>query len=261
MRSHYMRHLIQDANAHTDQSATPKILRLLIQFWDDSNAIPADVQECMDSWQPFEARGFKRILFDDVSAKQFIADHFSDNHVAAFERCNHPAMRSDYFRLCFILIRGGFYVDADDVYQGGDYEHWFRDSTLKLQPLCYSTKTDSMVRPTDFTAEPSDTSGLIFYVNNNPLIAPSNHPVISLALERSTQILLAHSGDIRDIQSTTGPGNLTASLVRHVIESEHRSDARDFTLITDWNNASVSRWPLAYRNDERNWRVWVDRDE
>jgi hypothetical protein len=214
----------------------------------------------MNSWQPLDEMGFERLLFDDDSAKQFISDYFDRRHVVAFELCKHPAMRSDYFRLCFISKNGGFYVDADDVYQGGDCEHWFHDNRLKLQPLCYDIKTDSMIERADFITNLHDSSDLIFYVNNNPLIAPSGHPVIRRALERSTRILLAQTGDRRDIQSMTGPGNLTASLVQYALESESADGDRDFLLIADWNTVSISQWPLDYRNDERNWRLWVERN-
>ena len=166
-------------------------------------------------------------------------------------------MRSDYFRLCFILINGGFYVDTDDVYQGKDYAPWFKDDKLKLQPLCYNVSTDSMVDASAFITNPEASPDLTYYVNNDPLIAPPQHPIIRMALERSTRALLNKSSDIRDIQSITGPGNLTACLVRHDIELRLAKNKRDFTFLVDWDNVAVSRWQLGYRDDERNWRHWV----
>jgi len=104
--------------------------------------------------------------------------------------------------------------------------------------------------------EPAYSPDWIFYVNNNPLIAPASHPIVNLALDRSTRILLSQGGERLDIQATTGPGNLTASLVRHSIASETAGRARDFLLLTNWEAMSISRWPLSYRGDERNWRLW-----
>src|ERR1700730_10750757 len=91
--------------------------------------------------------GFERWLFDDVTAARFIAEHFSALHVLAFKKCQHPAMRSDFFRYAFMLKVGGFYVDADDVYLGGPIERLLGDGRLKLQPLCYDIATDSMRDP------------------------------------------------------------------------------------------------------------------
>ena len=117
-----------------------------------------------------------------------------------------------------------------------------------------------MVETADLLKKLRDSSDLIFYVNNNPLIAPPNHSVLRIALERSTQILLTHKGNIQDVQSTTGPGNLTASLVRYAIESERENEARNFGFLTDWETVSISQWPLEYRGDDRNWRLWFGHD-
>ena len=257
-RSHYMRRLIQETDSclRQDVDLLPPVL---VQFWDDAKAVPDDVSECLNTWQLLDAQGFERVLFDDDSAERFISEHYGPRHLAAFERCIHPAMRSDYFRLCFIMRRGGIYVDADDAYEGGDLSFLLRDGRLKLQPLCYEISSDSMADPTDYSAKHPDSPDLIFYVNNNPIIAPPRHPLILMALERSTEILLADGVAATDVQSTTGPGNLTACLVRHAIESELAGVDRDFVLLPSWNSMAVSRWPLEYRSDKRNWRLWDGR--
>jgi mannosyltransferase OCH1-like enzyme len=254
-RSQFMRRLVQEVDADVTQSVAATLPRLLVQFWDTA-AIPTDVRECLDSWRQLDEHGFKRILFDDRKAGHFIAEQFGRRYLSAFERCGHPAMRCDYFRLCFIARYGGFYVDADDVYIGGECTHLFRDTRLKLQPLCYDMSTGEMVPREAFTKKHSDGPGWIFYVNNNPLLAPPSHPVIRMALARATQNLLRHESERPDIQSATGPGNLTASLVRHAIASQHATGDRDFTIIHDWGDVAFSRWPLRYRSDERNWRLW-----
>lgn len=195
-------------------------------------------------------------MFDDAGAKRFISKRLGGSYVAAFDLSHHPAMRCDYFRLCYILTSGGFYVDADEVYQGTDCNYVLCDNRLKIQPLCYDAATGMMIKPDVFMKKRGYSPDWIFYVNNNPLIAPANHPVIRLALNRATHILLHHVEKRPDIQSTTGPGNLTASLVRHSIASKLARRTPDFLLLSNWEAVSISRWPLSYRNDERNWRLW-----
>ena len=256
LRSCIMRHIIQEVEPAEPMQAPITIPRVIIQFWHEANAIPADVQECLDSWEPLVGQGFTRLFFDDYEARLFISQRLGRRYVAAFDRCHHPAMRCDYFRLCYILIRGGFYVDADEFYQGGDCESLFLDNRLKIQPLCYDTSNGAMVSTNIFTKRENISPHWIFYVNNNPLVAPASHPVIRLALARSTRILLSGKNTLLDIQSTTGPGNLTTSLVKHAIVSELAGQARDFSLLGNWETLSVSQWPLSYRDDERNWRHW-----
>lgn len=259
LRSSYVRELVRDTvpilDAPSDRGHIPKVI---VQYWHDSSAIPTDVCQCLDSWEPLTEGdfGFKRILFDDSKARHFISRSFGGLQVAAFDRCRHPAMRSDYFRLCYIFRHGGFYVDADEVYQGGDCRSWFLDNRLKIQPLCYDTLNNTMIQTDVFIENQDDFPDWIFYVNNNPLIAPASHPIIRLALVRSTRLLLSRRKERFDIQDTTGPGNLTHSLVRHAIASKQAGEARDFLLLTNWDAMSISRWPLSYREDERNWRLW-----
>jgi mannosyltransferase OCH1-like enzyme len=241
----------------THDSTCPAVIPLiLVQYWHDADQIPQDVQQCLDSWDVLRNQGFEKLLFDDATARSFIQDSLDHPHVAAFDHCHHPAMRCDYFRLCFILIHGGFYVDADEIYQGSDCTHLFSDNRLKVQPLCYDTSTDTMIGANEFIAAKEHSQDWIYYINNNPLIAPPGHPVLSLALERATRILLGCSHR-PEIQSTTGPGNLTASLVRHSIASEGSGNVADFLILSNWDDISISQWPLSYRSDERNWRIWT----
>jgi mannosyltransferase OCH1-like enzyme len=250
-----MRYLIQEPMPPQDGHAPSTVPRTLVQFWDDP-VIPPDVRACMDSWRALEKSGFELVIFHDKEAEAYIAEHFGRRYLAAFRRCRHPAMRCDYFRLCFISRNGGFYVDADEVYQGGDCEYLFSDDRLKLQPLCYDPATDTMVSAQIFTRDQSDSRDWILYVANDPLIAPPRHPVIRLALDRATNRLLSASSVRPEIQSTTGPGNLTSSLVEHAINSARAGRVRDFTILPNWRSTSVTEWSLSYREDARNWRLW-----
>ncbi|WP_116047029.1 hypothetical protein [Amycolatopsis palatopharyngis] len=104
------------------------------------------------------------------------------------------------------------------------------------------------------TAEGGEDASHIFYVNNNLLIAPAGDPLVARALERVTDQVLSSRASGRDIQSMTGPGNLTASLVEHPVELSVQEGELDFTLLLNWDAIAVSTWPLEYRSDDRNWR-------
>ena len=57
-----------------------------------------------------------------------------------------------------------------------------------------------------------------------------------------------------EIQATTGPGNLTASLAAHTRELIIAGCDPDFELLDNWDTIAEMRWHLSYRNDSRNWR-------
>jgi len=93
----------------------------------------------------------------------------------------------------------------------------------------------------------------IFYVNNDPIAAPANHPVLRTALSRATGRLLGNNPH-QAIQETTGPGNLTAALAAHANGLIAAGAPLDFTLLRNWETVAETRWRLSYRDDQRNWR-------
>lgn len=255
-RSNFVRGLVQDANSsivnHT--ILTRKTPKTIVQFWDELEHLPEDVGECIETWSVVEGLGVERLLFDKHQAREFIRRKLGRRYEEAYSKCYHPAMQSDYFRLCYILVEGGCYIDTDDVYDGSQIQHLFSDGRLKLQPLCYDIATAMMVPPSIFSKPGANSSGWIFYFNNNPLIAPSGHPMINRALEEATQSLEKEViNELPEIQSTTGPGNLTKSIFEIVTEVNELKDT--LFVMSDWESIATSKWDLSYRNDARNWRI------
>jgi mannosyltransferase OCH1-like enzyme len=231
--------------------ATPKAI---VQFWHDLGELPKDIGECIASWVRWTSSGFTHRLFDEDSAKAFIRDSLGLRHERAFERCYHPAMQADYFRLCYLLLEGGFYVDADDVCIGTHIDPLFDDGRLKVQPLCYDIASGTMVDPSVFLNLGEYNPSWIFYFNNNPLIASRGHPVIERALRLATDLLeRAEEDPLPEIQATTGPGNLSKSIFEFGLTSADVES--DLVILRDWGLLAVSRWPLSHRRDARNWRL------
>jgi hypothetical protein len=228
--------------------------RSIVQFWHDLRELPEDIEECIASWARWTTSGFTHRLFDELSAKAFIGDSFDARHERAFERCYHPAMQADYFRLCYLFVKGGLYIDADDVCIGEKIGLLFDDGRLKVQPLCYDIASGTMVDPSAFLLVNAYNPNWIFYFNNNPLIASPRHPMIERALRRATDLLeLIDEAALPEIQTTTGPGNLSRSIFEHGttmggVESH-------LVILRNWDSLAVSKWPLSHRGDARNWRL------
>lgn len=255
-RSDFVRGLVQNSNPSDVGSSvfvrTPP--KRIVQFWDDLDRLPRDVGECIDTWRMTEEQGVQRLLFDKHEAGDFIQRRLGTRHKEAYDKCYHPAMQSDYFRLCYIFAEGGCYVDTDDVYDGSPIQHLFSDGRLKLQPLCYDMKTNMMVSPSLFTQPGANAASWIFYFNNNPLIAGSVHPLIDRALAQATISLEKEpTNGLPEIQSTTGPGNLTKSIFDAVTESPEIAKA--LLVLLEWDSIAANKWDLSYRNDLRNWRL------
>ena len=228
--------------------------RTIVQYWHDLRELPADIEECIASWTSWTTSGFAHRLFDERCARAFIGRSLGARHERAFGRCYHPAMQADYFRLCYLFIEGGFYVDADDVLVGTDLDWLFADGRLKVQPLCYDIDSGHMVNPSSFLPIDAFKPSWIFYFNNNPLIVGRRHRVIARALLQATELLeLAGDDVLPEIQTTTGPGNLSRSIF--VLGTEPGGVENDLVVLRDWECVAVSKWPLTHRSDARNWRL------
>jgi len=255
-RSCFIRKLIQNPKISNFKSSvyTKKIPMKIVQFWDRLDSLPHDVQECIETWTKIDNQGIERLLFDKQHARNFIFQNLGLRYLYAFDKCYHPAMQSDYFRLCYIFVEGGCYIDADDVYNGAPIQNLFNDGRLKIQPLCYDTTTNIMVPPQLFTKSGTNAVSWIFYFNNNPLIACSGHPVIKRALIQATLLLEKKVTDgLPEIQSTTGPGNLSKSIFDAITQNSEL----EYTLhvLCNWEDIAKTKWELNYRNDARNWRL------
>ena len=246
-------HMLEDVPGDFPLAGRSGLPRIVMQYWHDPDDIPDDVRACLNSWRRLEEHGFLLHEFCDESALSYISINYGARECAAFMRCRHPAMRCDYFRLCFILKEGGIYVDADDVLISDDWSALFRDERLKVQPLCYDVPSASMVEASNIWSRDLKLEGRIFYANNNPLIGPSGHPLVQSALQRATGILLGGAAH-HEIQSTTGPGNLTAVLAAHARDLIVAGRPLDFEIMRSWESVAQTRWELSYRNDGRNWR-------
>ena len=255
IRELMLRQLRRDRTSSRGERTDGMVLipKTLVRFWHDPCDVPPDVRNCLESWDALRDEGFEFRMFGDASATAYIAERYGPRERAAFARCRHPAMRSDYLRMCFVFAEGGLYVDADDVLLGGSWKDVFRDGALKVQPLCYDVPAGGMVSASELRRTDLPKGGRIFYVNNNPIAAPAGHPVLRRALARATDRLL---GDelAPEIQSTTGPGNLTAVLAAHARESQVGDIPPDFELLLDWEGTAEPCWDLTYRTDARNWR-------
>lgn len=221
---------------------------LVMQFW-DTPIIPDDVQLCMQTWRN---SGIRVHTFNNEQAREFICTHYDRPHSQAYDRCYHPAMKCDYFRLCYLLKWGGCYVDADELYLGSGLQELLQDCRLKLHPLGYNPSIKRMVPRQTMMTDRNPASDTHFYLANSPIITPPGHPVIALALERACRLL--HTQVRPPIHGTTGPGNLSAALVQHLSTLQLAGQPWDFEIILHWPAISRHVSHMVYKTDRRNWR-------
>jgi mannosyltransferase OCH1-like enzyme len=108
-RSEFIRKIVQSASFQpsVNERYRKPIPRTIVQFWHDLGRLPFDVEQCIRSWTVWKASGFKHRLFDERAAATFINNSLGARYKRVFERCYHPAMQADYFRLCYAVVEGG----------------------------------------------------------------------------------------------------------------------------------------------------------
>jgi mannosyltransferase OCH1-like enzyme len=255
LRSNLIREFVQGYHEPNQipQKYDTGIPKQIVHFWDDLTRLPQDVKECMETWRILEKSGYEIQVFDENSAREFIDTHLGNRFVQAFNRCYHPSMKSDYFRYSYIFVKGGFYIDCDDIYHGKSIDHLFNDGRLKLQPFCYDIETSQMISPSKFVKRGADKWGWIFYFNTTPLIASRKHPIVERVLLNASIALENSQNKLPEVQATTGPGILTTSIQEIILEEKNPEEM--MLVLHNWEDISTSKWHLSYRNDKRNWRL------
>jgi hypothetical protein len=160
----------------------------IIQFWDAAPP-PDDVLSIMQSWPELNP-GYDYILFDDLRARAFLAAHHPRAVLVAYHRATSPAMKADLFRLAYLAVHGGVYVDADDR------------CTAPLSGLLPPGAALVLYRE------------YLGTLGNNFLAAAPDHPVIRAALVQATAAI--NRGDQEILWLSTGPGLITRSVAQQL---------------------------------------------
>lgn len=129
-------------------------------------------------------------VFSQNAAREFVAAHFTERELTAFDACAVPAMQADYFRYCAMLKLGGICSDAD------------MRCVNALQPLVEKTSAGLLV---------SRPNGIV--INGFFAFRAPEHPLIRLALETATVNIERRTTN--DVWFTTGPGVFTLMTLLH----------------------------------------------
>ncbi|MGB7565892.1 MAG: tetratricopeptide repeat protein [Prochlorococcaceae cyanobacterium] len=140
----------------------------IIQYWDQPK-LPDGVRSLMQSW-PQANPSLRHIVFDNETARSFIAIHGSKEVQEAYDMALSPTIKSDLFSLAYLFKNGGIYADA-----GNRCRH-------SLKPLL-SEGVELIVIQEDLGS-----------IGNNFIASVPSHPFIGLALEMACRNVLDQAG-------------------------------------------------------------------
>ena len=222
----------------------------ILQYWDQSE-IPADVARCMATWK---IAGYDHVVFNDEQARDFIKGEYEGRHVQAFDTCNHPAMKSDLFRLGYLYRYGGIYVDSDDCYEGKGLDGLVEGGLFRLKTIALRSLPPGAAPVTQWTPSPDDRTAF----NNNPIFCRAGDEILLRAFERATSTLLAlGKRETYKLLKITGPTNLTLAVYITALDCIRSNTEFYFCPIIRWADIATTSTQLAYQTTDRNWRVYV----
>ncbi|WP_286828969.1 MULTISPECIES: glycosyltransferase [Kordiimonas] len=223
-------HLLADI---PDVSSGGHVPRRLIQFWDKEP--PQDVARMLSlskAWA--DKHQLEYVLFSEADARAYLADRQVDGKslLQLFDRCFHPAMKADLFRLVYLHEYGGYYLDADNG---------VTDDALALFGL------DRDVFFIDFRQR---------RVQNNFMAVAPGSLLISKALSAAARNIEENASEDVGIGTLTGPYVFTVELAKLLQDGGYTCYLVDYL-----KNVKIAPGPevvlgqnLDYKKSDQNWQ-------
>ncbi len=179
-----------------------QIPRALVQYWDPLPP-PSDVAGYVRTWAELGMSGGHR-LCSVAEADDVLTRAAGPRGAAAFAGCGHPAARSDLFRYAWLLLHGGWYVDAD---------HSARVPLPEALPVDRELVLVRRTRAPRYRSEAEPVPNLLRVVNGFMGAVPGNDVIAEVLDEACRRVLEQEGGSVL---ARTGPPVLRAVLARRL---------------------------------------------
>jgi len=160
-----------------------------------------------------------------------LEEHFGEDEIGLFENAIHPAVQSDFLRLCVLKIKGGIYVDADTKVSA-----------------CFPSLLPSLAPATLWFR----TSMAHCRIQNGFLAFKPGHTFVDAMLNKTIERLSADSGE--SILNMSGPGMATDTFLEEARKGRIEGlKALPGAMVS----AKVLRqFNASYKKDDRNWKTF-----
>ena len=174
---------------------------------------------------------YRHKIFSEKSAAQYLTSKNLVDSLRAFRLSKHPAQKADIFRLAFLFLEGGIYIDADDAC-GGDLNNVIPEDAR-------------FIGYQEFFGS----------VGNNFLVAEPGNEIIGQALEGATATIL--SGAAESTWLSTGPGLLSRAFASIAFERRSMHLRPGYYLTERWELLPIvlMHRNVDYRSSAKNW-IW-----
>jgi len=241
-------------------SSSSQVPRTIIQYWNDEP--PEGVMRSIESWRSYD--GWSHTLFNDESARAFIANSYGKEAVEAYDYAAHPVFRCDLFRYLYLAIHGGIYIDADERRIENAGIEIPNAAEIFCAPRCWIHSENPAlgirkggVHASDALQRKLPSAIASFYINNSPIGAIRDHQILKEMAESSVKILLENKkkSERPNLTMTTSPAIWTKRVVSFILNNGFSETFRKIVLSPTWPILVAHEVWEPYKNTSRNWRT------
>lgn len=233
----YLPIIKENISINTVKPVTVTIPKQIVLFWHEE-ILPEDVQISIEKIKQHNPE-YQVEVFHTESAAAFILQVYGIELYDLYNRrCIHPSMKSDLFRMCYLAVRGGIYVDVDiDCF--ASLELIFNN--YQFECFLFYTKGQPCCIDNDFIA---------CQANNLIILAILDKIHEHLTVERS----------FSSVWECTGPGAVSIAMLQLLMKDilHYRGNLRGLQLAPhSVAQHAYSHAELAYKKTiEGNWRYF-----
>jgi len=216
------------------------IPNMISQYWHSEN-LPEEISISSLNMRNFN-KEYSYHIENDNSAREFILTHYGKEICELFDACFHPAMRSDFWRLCWLYEKGGIYVDIDTKAHG---------------PI------GRIAAGSNFSCFLTYSIGKPWCIDNDFIITEPRNSLISFIMNEMFNNIRKYlkTGNFENIWVETGPGVTTIATARYISNNwlKKHETPKDSGLIFRHHNAVAEAFyhhEMEYKKTpDGNWRL------
>lgn len=233
--------ILNDGTKKQSEQKIPEALpQEIVLFWHD-RILPQEIKNSIEAIKQHNL-DYSVLCFDSEQAYEFIRLYYGWDLADLYKRrCVHPVMQSDMFRVCYLLQKGGIYIDIDIE--------------------CYN-HLDTIFAYQEFDCILSYTIGDPSCINNDLIICMPKSPLLMACLEK-IQHHLTEKRSFKNIWDCTGPGAFSMVILELLMEkiiasSTFLSPLDKLKLVSsDRIKRAFNHAELSYKESSQgNWRLF-----
>jgi len=195
-----------------------KIPKTIMQTYSSKENLTPEMLKNIDAWKKINPDWNYEIFYDE-DCKSFLKENFNLDVLDAFNKIKSGAGKADLFRYCYLYVKGGAYVDMDNI------------PLVPLNSLIQKTDEFLSVLSLLYRGIYSQYNGQSFAIHQSFIVSKPKHQFLNMAIKLCTYNIINRvtfgsyehpAQQTHELIKATGP-KLLADAINIVLEKEINS--------------------------------------